>query len=66
MTATTIQAQEPRSEKAAMAVTASEKRAIRAVAALRETDESNLLRSTLLEDIVTEYRRAQGITGEAA
>lgn len=58
--------QESRTEKVGIAVTASEKRAVRAVAALRETDESNLCRDMPIADIVAEYRRLQGKSGRAA
>ena len=51
---------EPRNEKVGIAVTASEKRAITAVAALRETDASNLCREVPVAEIVAEYRRLQG------
>ena len=52
--------QESRTEKVALAVTRSEKTAIVAVAAIRETDASNLCRAVSIADIVTEYRRLQG------
>ena len=52
---------EPRTEKVAIAVTPSEKRAIVAVAALRESDASNLCRTMPIDDIVAEYRRLQGV-----
>lgn len=51
--------QESRTEKVAIAVTPSEKRAVRAIAALRETDESNLCREMPIADIIAEYRRVQ-------
>lgn len=57
--------QEPRSEKVGIAVTPSEKRAVVAVAAIRETDASNLCRENPIAEIVAEYRRLQG-TGKAA
>jgi hypothetical protein len=53
------QAQESRTEKVAIAVTKTEKAAVRAVAAIRETDESNLCREVPIADIVAEYRRLQ-------
>lgn len=53
------QSQESRTEKVAIAVTKTEKSAVRAIAALRETDESNLCRTTPIDDIVTEFRRLQ-------
>ena len=55
------QPQESRTEKVAIAVTKTEKAAVRAVAALRETDESNLCRTTPIEEIVAEFRRLQGV-----
>ena len=59
--------QETKTERASLAVTPSEKRAIKAVAAARETDESNLLRSTLLADVVEEYGRIRAlVAGEDA
>lgn len=57
MSGETGQAQESRSEKVAIAVTLTEKRAVRAVAALRGTDESNLCRTTTIADIVAEFER---------
>ena len=51
---------EPRNEKVAIAVTKTEKAAVRAVAAVREVDESNLCRTTPIEEIVAEFRRLQG------
>ena len=53
---------EPRNEKVAIAVTKTEKAAVRAIAAIRETDESNLCRETPIREIVAEYRRLQGAT----
>lgn len=58
--------QEGRTERASIAVTKAEKQAIRAVAAARETDESNLLRSTLLSDILEEYERIRAVVGGEA
>ena len=52
---------EPRNEKVAIAVTKTEKTAVRAIAALREMDESNLCRTTPIEEIVAEFRRLQGV-----
>ena len=54
--------QESRTEKVAIAVTKTEKTAVRTVAGVRETDESNLCRTTPIADIVAEYRRLQGAT----
>lgn len=51
--------QESRTEKVAIAVTKTEKAAVRAIAALKETDESNLCRVTPIGEIVAEYRRLQ-------
>ena len=48
---------ETRTEKGAIAVTPSEKKAVRAVAAIQDTDESNLCRVMPIADIVTEYNR---------
>jgi len=56
----TTEAQETRTERIALAVTPSEKRAVRAVAALNETDESNLCRDVTISDIVAAYRKYQG------
>lgn len=57
-----MQEQESRTEKVAIAVTKTEKAAVRAIAALQETDESNLCRAKPIEEIVTEYRRLQRAT----
>ena len=46
---------------AAVALTPSEKRAVRAIAALRGTDESNLIRTTPVSEIVAEFERRGGI-----
>ena len=54
--------QESRTEKVAIAVTKTEKAAVRAVAAILETDESNLIRGMPIEKIVAEYRRLQEAT----
>jgi hypothetical protein len=53
---------EPRNEKVAIAVTRTEKAAVRAIAAIRETDESNICRLMPIEEIVAEYRRLQATT----
>lgn len=58
--------QESRTEKVGIAVTPSEKRAVRAIAALRETDESNLCRAMPIAEIVAEYRRIQGVAASPA
>lgn len=60
------QPQESRTEKVAIAVTKTEKAAVRAVAALRETDESNLCRSMPIDAILAEYRRLQSATAVGA
>lgn len=62
------QAQESRTERVSIAVTKTEKSAIRAIAALRETDESNLCRSVPVAEIVAEYRRLQmvGMSDQSA
>jgi hypothetical protein len=57
MSGPTAQTQESRTDKVAVAVTATEKRAVRAIAALRGTDESNLVRSMTIADIVAEFER---------
>jgi hypothetical protein len=66
MHANTLEAQAPetesRSEKVAIAVTKTEKAAVRAVAAIHGTDESNLVRSTPIADIVTEFHRLRAAT----
>ena len=53
--------QEGRTDRASLAVTKAEKQAIRAVAAARETDESNLLRTTTLAEIMAEYERIRAV-----
>lgn len=58
--------QESRTEKVAIAVTKTEKAAVRAIAALRETDESNLVRIMPIAEIVAEYRRIQQTTAAVA
>jgi hypothetical protein len=49
--------QEPKSERAAVAVTAHEKHALRFMAGHRKTTESELLREVLIADITAEYDR---------
>lgn len=49
--------QEPRNERATIAVTATEKQALRVLAAVRQTSEGELLRTMLLDEIVAEYGR---------
>lgn len=55
---------EPRNDKVAIAVTKAEKDAVRVVAALRGTDESNLCRTTSIEEIVAEFHRIRARTSE--
>lgn len=57
--------QESRTEKVAIAVTKTEKTAVRAVAAVRGSDESNLCRAMPIDEIVAEYRRLQAATNAA-
>lgn len=57
MTPTDLTTQEARTERAAITVTPSEKKAIRFVAEAREMTESELLRVTPVEEIVREYER---------
>lgn len=56
--------QESRTERAALALTPSEKRAVRVVAAAREISESELLRQTPIAAILEEYRRVKGALDE--
>lgn len=65
MTNDAERAQESRTEKVAIAVTPTEKSAVRAVAALRGTDESNLVRSNTIADIVAEFERLRATTSAA-
>jgi hypothetical protein len=58
--------QETRTEKVGVAVTPTEKRAVRAIAALRGTDESNLVRSMTIAEIVTEFERLRDVAEEVA
>lgn len=55
-----VLATESRTEKVAIAVTPTEKAAVRAIAAIRGTDESNLVRSTTIADIVSEFETIRG------
>jgi hypothetical protein len=48
-----------RTERATLMVTPDEKRAIRLVAAARDITESELLRETVLADIIAAYTRIQ-------
>ena len=54
-----------RSARVTVTVTPREKQAIKAVAAARETDESNLLRTTLIEEVLAEYARIRELVGAA-
>lgn len=56
---------ESRTEKVAIAVTPSEKRAVRGLAAIRGTDESNLCRSLPMAEILAEFERLQSVAGVA-
>lgn len=53
----TNQNQEPRNERATIAVTATEKQALRVLSAVRQVSEGELLRTMLLNEIVAEYSR---------
>lgn len=55
-----------RSEKVAIAVTLDEKRAVRGLAAIRGTDESNLVRSLPIAEIVAEFNRLKAVDAEGA
>lgn len=60
MQSTTSEAQEEtRSERLSIAITPSEKRAIKAVAAIRGMEESVLVRSMPVPEIVAEFDRIQ-------
>lgn len=56
---------ESRTEKVAIAVTPTEKRAVRGLAAIRDTDESNLCRALPIAEIVSEFERLQAVAGAA-
>jgi len=56
-TPATATAQESKTERAALAVTPHEKHALRFMTGHNKTTESELLRSTLIGDIVAEYER---------
>ena len=47
--------EESRTERAAVTLTPSEKKALAVVAMARDTDESNLLRTSTIPDIMAEY-----------
>ena len=57
---------ESRTDRVTISVTPTEKRAVQAIAALSETDESNLCRARPIADVVAEYRRLQAATRDAA
>lgn len=64
---TPVDGQESRTERVTVAVTPFEKKAVKAVAAARDTDESNLLRSAPVDTVVDDYMRIRAlVTGEAA
>lgn len=57
---------ESRSERVALAVTPTEKRAVRGLAAIRGVDESNLCRTTTIAEVVTEFDRLRAAAEPAA
>jgi hypothetical protein len=59
------QTQEPKSERAAVAVTAHEKHALRFMAGHRKTTESELLREVLIADITAQYDRLMALIAES-
>ena len=65
MMARDSEAQAGRTARVTVTVTPDEKHAIKAVAAARETDESNLLRTSLIEDILVEYGRIREVVAAA-
>lgn len=62
----TIHNQESRTERATMALTPTEKRALQIVANLRQVTESDLLRTMLMADIVAEFDRLMSKLREEA
>lgn len=58
--------QEVRSERVTVTVTPSEKRAVKAVAAAREIEESTLLRTTPLADVIEEHRKIRELVSPEA
>lgn len=59
--------QEQRTERVSMAVTPFEKKALKGVAAARDTDESNILREMSLDAVVAEFASIRAlVAGEAA
>ncbi len=59
MASTTTTAQESRTEVVSISCTPTEARAVKAIAALRNTPASDLLRKMRLRDIVKEYERVR-------
>ena len=57
------ESQESRTARVTVTVTPLEKKAVKAVAAARDTDESTLLRTTLMADVVKEYERIRELVG---
>ena len=55
------QPQESRTEKVAIAVTKTEKAAVRAITAIRGTDESNLCRTTPISEILAEFQKLRRV-----
>lgn len=49
--------EESRSERVTISVTPSEKRAIKGLAAILDSDESNLCRTTPIDEIVTRFEK---------
>ena len=66
MSATPGTAQESRTERVAITVTPSEKRAVRAVAAIRGTNESDLCRENTITEIVAEFERVRAASADGA
>ena len=63
MAMTTSDGQGSRTKRVTVTVTPFEKKAVAAVAAAMDTDESNLLRTVLLTDILVEYRKIREVVG---
>jgi hypothetical protein len=62
MSEATAGTQESRTERIGVAVTPTEKVAVRVIAGLRGTDESNLVRSTPIADIVAEFEQHRAMS----
>lgn len=62
----TSEAQASRTARVTVTVTPAEKKAVKAVAAARDTDESNLLRVMPIDDVVAEYARIRELVGTEA